>query len=133
MGVASFVLSLVSVALYGLFLPMVFLSSYLAPEAAGDVAVVWSRMATLFQQVALVVGSRDSRGTSAPTQKVVRVHRDHVQRPAFCIVLRREARRFHLVRASVNSPHGPGPNGPGASQGQERSDRYYEEPSPVCS
>jgi hypothetical protein len=56
MGVASFVLILVSLTLFGLFLPVVFLSSYLAPEAAGDVAVLWARMATLFQQVALVLG-----------------------------------------------------------------------------
>ena len=56
MGVASFVLSLVSVALFGLFLPMVFLSSYLAPEATGDVVVLWNRMVTLFLLVALVLG-----------------------------------------------------------------------------
>jgi hypothetical protein len=56
MGVASFVLSLVSLTLFGLFLPVVFLSSYLDPEAAGDVVVLWARMATLFQQVALVLG-----------------------------------------------------------------------------
>ena len=41
------------------------------------------------------VGTRDSRGTSAPTQEVVRVDRDHVKRPAFFIALRREVRIFH--------------------------------------
>ena len=56
MGIASFVLSLVWLTLYGLFLPMVFLSSYLAPEAAGDVTVLWDRMVTLFQLIALVLG-----------------------------------------------------------------------------
>jgi len=56
MGIASFVLSLVWLTLFGLFLPVVFLSSYLAPEAAGDVTVLWSRMGTLFQLVALVLG-----------------------------------------------------------------------------
>jgi len=60
MGIASFVLSLVSLALFQLFLPMVALSSFLAPaganQAAGDVALVWVRMITLFELVALVVG-----------------------------------------------------------------------------
>ena len=56
MGIASFVLSLVWLTLFTSFLPVVFLSSYLDPEAAGDVVVLWARMATLFQQVALVLG-----------------------------------------------------------------------------
>ena len=56
MGIASFVLSLVSVALFWLLLPVVFLSASLAPEASGDVAVLWARMVTLVQQVALVLG-----------------------------------------------------------------------------
>ena len=56
MGIASFVLFLVSVGLFQLLLPVVFLSSYLAPEASGDVAVLWARMVTLLQQVALVLG-----------------------------------------------------------------------------
>jgi len=56
MGIASFVLSLVSVALFRLMLPVVFLSAYLAPEASDDVAVLWARMVLLVQQVALVVG-----------------------------------------------------------------------------
>jgi hypothetical protein len=56
MGIASFVLSLVSVALFRLLLPVVFLSAYLTPEASGDVAVLWARMVVLFQQVALVLG-----------------------------------------------------------------------------
>ena len=56
MGIASFVLSLVWLTLFTSFLPVVFLSSYLDPEAAGDVVLLWSRMGTLFQVVALVVG-----------------------------------------------------------------------------
>ena len=56
MGVASFVLSLVWLTLFTSFLPVVFLSSYLDPEAAGDVVLLWSRMGTLFQMVALVLG-----------------------------------------------------------------------------
>ena len=56
MGIASFVLSLVSVALFRLMLPVVFLSAYLAPEASDDVAVLWARMVLLVQQVALVLG-----------------------------------------------------------------------------
>jgi hypothetical protein len=56
LGIASFVLFLVSVALFRLLIPVVYLSSALAPEAAGDVAVLWARMVTLFQQVALVLG-----------------------------------------------------------------------------
>jgi hypothetical protein len=56
MGIASFVLSSVSVALFRLMLPVVFLSAYLAPEASDDVAVLWARMVLLVQQVALVVG-----------------------------------------------------------------------------
>jgi quinol-cytochrome oxidoreductase complex cytochrome b subunit len=56
MGIASFVLSLVWLTLFTSFLPVVFLSSYLDPEAAGDVVLLWSRMGTLFQVVALVLG-----------------------------------------------------------------------------
>jgi hypothetical protein len=61
MGIASFVLCLVSVALFRLFLPLVMLlSSYLAPEwanqAAGDVGIVWLQMITLLELVALVLG-----------------------------------------------------------------------------
>ena len=56
MGIASFVLSLVWLTLFTSFLPVVFLSSYLDPEAAGDVVLLWSRMGTLFQLVALVLG-----------------------------------------------------------------------------
>ena len=56
MGIASFVLSLVSVALFRLLLPVVFLSAYLAPEASDDGAVLWARMVLLVQQVALVLG-----------------------------------------------------------------------------
>jgi len=56
MGIASFVLSLVSVALFRLLLPVLFLSAYLAPEASDDVAVLWARMVLLVQQVALVLG-----------------------------------------------------------------------------
>ena len=56
MGIASFVLSLVSVALFRLLLPVVFLSAYLVPDATGEVAVLWARMVLLVQQVALVVG-----------------------------------------------------------------------------
>ena len=60
MGIASFVLSLVSVALLQLFLPLVMLlSSYLAPagvrEAAGDVGVMWLLMTTLVELVALIL------------------------------------------------------------------------------
>jgi hypothetical protein len=55
-GTASFVLSLVWLTLFASFLPVVFLSSYLDPEAAGDVVVLWARMGTLFQLVALVLG-----------------------------------------------------------------------------
>jgi hypothetical protein len=56
MGIASCVLSLVSVALFRLLLPVVFLSAYLVPDATGEVAVLWARMVLLVQQVALVVG-----------------------------------------------------------------------------
>jgi hypothetical protein len=61
MGIASFVLCLVSVALLQSFLPLVMLlSSYLAPagvrEAAGDVGVMWLRMTTLVELVALILG-----------------------------------------------------------------------------
>jgi len=56
MGIASFVLSLVSVALFRLLLPVLFLSAYLAPEASDDVAVLWARMVLRVQQVALVLG-----------------------------------------------------------------------------
>ena len=56
MGIASFELSLVSVSLFRLLLPVVFLSASLGPEASGDVAVLWARMVTLVQQVALVLG-----------------------------------------------------------------------------
>jgi hypothetical protein len=61
MGIASCGLSLVSVVLFRLFLPLVMLfSSYLAPEwanqAAGDVGLVWLRMITLLDLVALVLG-----------------------------------------------------------------------------
>jgi hypothetical protein len=61
MGIASFVLCLVSVALFRLFLPLVMLlSSYLAPEwanhAAGDVGILWLQMITLLELVALVLG-----------------------------------------------------------------------------
>jgi len=56
MGVASFVLSLVWLTLFTSFLPVVLLSSYLDPQAAGEVVVLWSRMGTLFQVVALVLG-----------------------------------------------------------------------------
>jgi hypothetical protein len=56
MGIASFVLSLVWLTLFTSFLSVVILSSYLDPEAAGDVVVLWSRMGTLFQVVALVLG-----------------------------------------------------------------------------
>jgi len=56
LGIASFVLALVSVSLFRLLLPVVFLSASLAPEASGDVAVLWARMVLLVQQVALVLG-----------------------------------------------------------------------------
>ena len=56
LGIASCALFLVSGDLFRLLLPMVFLSSYLAPEAAGDAAVLWASMVTLFQPVALVLG-----------------------------------------------------------------------------
>jgi hypothetical protein len=58
MGIASFVLSLVWLALFtsSSFLPVVILSSYFDPEAAGEVVVLWSRMGTLFQLVALALG-----------------------------------------------------------------------------
>ena len=61
MGIASFVICLVSVALFRLFLPLVMLlSSPFAPEwanqAAGDVGIAWLRMITLFELVALVLG-----------------------------------------------------------------------------
>ncbi len=61
MGIASCGLSLVSVALFRLFLPLVMLlSSSLAPEwanrAASDVGIVWLRMTTLIELVALVLG-----------------------------------------------------------------------------
>ena len=58
MGIASFVLSLVWLTLFtsSSFLPLVILSSYFDPEAAGEVVLLWSRMGTLFQVVALVLG-----------------------------------------------------------------------------
>jgi hypothetical protein len=56
LGIASFVLALVSVTLFQLLLPVIFLSASLTPEASGDVAVLWARMVTLVQQVALVLG-----------------------------------------------------------------------------
>jgi hypothetical protein len=56
LGIASFVLSLVSVALFRLLLPVVFISAVSVPEASGEVAVLWARMVTLVQQLALVLG-----------------------------------------------------------------------------
>jgi hypothetical protein len=56
LGIASFVLSLVSVSLFRLLLSVVFLSAVSVPEASGDIAVLWARMVLLVQQVALVLG-----------------------------------------------------------------------------
>ena len=56
MGIASFLLSLVSVSLFRLLLPVVFLSAHLAPEASDEVAVLWARLVLLVQQLALVLG-----------------------------------------------------------------------------
>ena len=56
LGIASFVLALVWLTLFTSFLQVVLLSSYFDPQAAGEVVVLWSRMGTLFQVVALVLG-----------------------------------------------------------------------------
>ena len=56
LGIASFVLALVWLTLFTSFLPVVILSSYLDPEAASEVVVLWFRVGTLFQVVALVAG-----------------------------------------------------------------------------
>ena len=61
MGIASFVLCLVSVALFRLFLPLVVLLSLpFAPEwanqGAGHVGILWLQMVMLVELIALVLG-----------------------------------------------------------------------------